>query len=245
MMQLALYRDLPFAMKGMLGNISSDLNTRPPVEATLYSLDTKNVYQMASGEDFTLMEDTDKNFSFIHVEGCHDVTYNQNMEKPSEEEKDDYAVAVRASFRIIDRYLQEMKRLGVYDDATIIITGDHSAPHHNAREVREVRLTALFVKPAGSGDEPLKRSSAQVSHEDFWATIFRSEGMAFDAEKYGTPVFEVPETETRTRIHRWQSYQSSNGGNLDEWIYEITGAGNDFSNWKEVGFEHYDKVLMD
>ena len=211
-------------------------------ESPAYTLDMKEVNGLLTAAPLTLR--AGKRFSYIHLDGCHDVTYNENWETPDESQAGDRAVSVRASFRLIDRYLREMKRLGVYDDATIIITGDHSAAHHDGREVREVRLTAWFVKPSGSGEEPLKRSAAQVSQEDFWATIFRSEGLEFDPETYGTPVFEVPETETRRRIHRWQTYQPSSK-NLDEWVYEIIGPGNDFSNWKEIGHEYYDKFLMD
>lgn len=213
------------------------LTTDP--ESNAYSTDTKSVYETVSGRDFTL--NPGKTFSFIHIAGCHDVSYDENFETPTGEDAKNYAHSVRAGFRVIDRYLQEMKRLGVYDDATIVITGDHGSPISDKREVLESRLTALFVKPSGSGDAPLKRSSAQVSHEDFWATILKSEGLEF-AEDYGTSVFDVPEGTNRVRYHRWHTYLLES---LDEYVYEINGPGSDFRNWKEIAHEHYDKFLMD
>lgn len=241
-LRTALSCCMRFSLTDLHEVIAAGVEEPSVAEGSAYTTDMKELYELFTASDFTLQGN--KRFSYIHVDGCHDVTYNENWETPSEAEAGDRAVAVRASFRLIGRYLQEMKRLGVYDDATILITGDHSAAHHDGREVREVRLTALFVKPAGSGSGELQRSSAQVSQEDFWATIFRSEGIAFDEEAYGTPVFEVPEGQDRRRIHRWHTYQSK-AKSLDEYVYEIIGPGRDFSNWKEISHEHWDKFLMD
>ena len=242
MIRMALYRCFPVAAKGVIGNISSNANESIVLESqseNIYSLDMKKVYQTATAEDFTLS--AGKTFSFIHVMGCHSVDYDESFEKPSGDNAKNYAVSVRVSFKIIDRYLQEMKRLGVYDNATVIITGDHAAPVSDKTEVQGPRITALFVKPAGSGNEPLRLSSAQVSHEDLWATVFASEGLGY-AGDYGTSVFAVPEGEERVRQYCWHTYVKNS---LDEYIYEIRGSAKDFENWTEVNHRHYDKSLMD
>ena len=242
MIRMAFYRCLPFLLKGAAGNIGSEATAKIVLEAqseNAYTLDMKDVYETLTAEDFTLAEG--KTYSYIHITGCHGVTYNENFETPTESEAKNIATSVRASFRIIDRYLREMKRLGVYEDATILITGDHGAALNDTREVREPRLTALFAKPSGSGSEPLRISAAQVSHEDLWATVFRSEGLD-GAGDYGTSVFEVAEGTDRTRYHRWQTYMRRS---LDEYVYEVTGAGKTFSNWREASREHWDKFLMD
>lgn len=202
-----------------------------------YSIDLKSVYNEVAETDFTLK--SGKTFSFIHIEGCHGVKYNEKFETPTGSDKGNTATSVRVSFMIINRYIQEMKRLGVYDDATIIITGDHGSAISDSREVRESRLTALFAKPSGSDNSPLKISSAQVSHEDFWATIFKSEGL--DYSDYGTSVFDVEEGTDRVRYHRWHTYVT---GSLDEYVYEITGPGSKFANWKEVAHTHYDNKSL-
>ncbi len=239
---LSMYRCFPFLGKKLFGDMNSDLTSRLRGQMKAegnYSVDTKFVYDTVADADFTV--EAQKSFHFIHVTGCHDVKYNLDFGPASEQDKADMGVPVRYSFKMIDRYLREMKRLGVYDGATIVITGDHAAPHDVEREVCEPRLTALFVKPSGVGEGALKTSMAQVSHADLWATIFDSEGLPYD-ESYGTPVYDVPEDAVRTRINRWHTRGRTD---LDEYVYEITGAGNDFSNWKEVGHEHYKKNLLD
>ena len=56
-----------------------------------------------------------------------------------------------------------MKRLGVYDDATVVITGDHPWAVDDHVEPTQPRPTALFVKEAGAAEKPLRVSTAQVS----------------------------------------------------------------------------------
>ena len=134
-----------------------------------------------------------------------------------------------------------MKRLGVYDNATVVITGDHGNAKKDEGNIEGPTMTALFVKPSGSKNEPLKTSMAQVCQSDLWATVFGSEGIT-SKKNYGTSVFDVPENLNRTRYYRWQTYL---GGSLDEYVYEINGPAKDFSNWKEIDHVHYDKFLMD
>lgn len=241
MIQMAFYRCLPFVMKGVVGNISSAANALITLESSenAYSLDLKNTYNAVTANDFTFAGD--KMFSFIHVEGCHSVAYNEKWEQPTGKETSDYAIPVRTSFMIINRCLQEMKRLGVYEDATIIITGDHGNPVSDSRKLEGARRTALFVKPSGNEDSPLRLSRAQVSHEELWGTIFRSEKIDVGSE-YGCSVFDVSENEERVRRYRWHTYMS---GSLDEYIYEIKGDSSQFRNWSETGHKHYDKFLMD
>ena len=113
-------------------------------------------------------------------------------------------------------------------------------PVKDYTEVDGPRLTALFVKKSGDGgDTPLKISAAQVSHEDIWGTIVKSEGIAAD---YGDSVFDIAEGENRERRYVWQTYMASS---LDQYVYRITGAAKDFSNWEQESHVHYDKCLTD
>lgn len=242
MIRMALYRCLPFAAKGIVGGVGSDTNKNIVLSSRsndAYSLDMKNVYDKMCAADFDVSGE--KKFSFIHVTGCHSVDYGEDFGEPTDDEKHDPAVSVRVSFKIIDRYLSEMKRLGVYDDATIIITGDHAAAISDRKALDGPRLTALFVKRAGVGSGSLRFSSAQTSHEDLWATIFESEGLD-DADVPGVPVFDIPERENRTRRYVWHTYQK---GSLDEYVYDIGGPGGEWKSWRLVGYEHYDKTLTD
>ena len=127
-----------------------------------------------------------------------------------------------------------MKRLGIYKDATIIITGDHADPKYDYGEIQNAKLTALFVKPSGSGSnngtgEKLNVSSAQVSHENLWGTIFKSEGISVSGFK--PSVFDVKENENQTRKYLWD-YHDHAYTKYWRCNYTINGSARNLSNWK-------------
>ena len=135
-----------------------------------------------------------------------------------------------------------MKKLGVYDDATIIITGDHSnisnesgATDGNYSYLEHERMTALFIKRSGDtlGNPLTNTCDNQVSHEDLWKTIFASEGLTdYDSSISGCVAWNQTQTNSRTRhyyFHRWNDLLHSR---YTELYYDISGKASDFKNWK-------------
>lgn len=244
MIRMALYRCLPMVMKDMVGDLNSSIfNNYIQYEADHpeYSSDMKNIFDTVTGTDF---ETVDNNvFTFLHFSGCHGVDYDAEWGDVDPSESTDITISVKNSFKIIGRYLEEMKRLGVYDDATIIITGDHAAALHDGVLIGETalktRVTALFVKPAGAPAEELKYSSAQVSQDNLWATIMKSAGIENDLD-LGRSVFEVPENETATRRYVWHKY---NVTSYTECLYEIIGSARNPQNWRLVSETDMKKSL--
>lgn len=242
MIKMALYRTFPLLFKNTLGNMDSSTCNRlvqvfDENGNILYSSDNKDVFDVVSKSEFKTQE---KNvFSFIHVQGCHDMKYDDNWKIGTENKT--FETSVSNSFKIVDCYLKAMKDAGVYEDATIIITGDHSNPFNDLEKVNEPRLTALFVKPAGAYDGELKTSKAQTSHDNIWATIMKSENIVCE-EDFGKSVFEINENENQTRRFIWHTYISP----LDEYVYEITGLARNFENWKLMKHERFeDRKIYD
>ncbi len=240
MIQMSLYRCFPLFFKHYLGNINSaTCNDFVLCEGengySQYDADLKDVYTDISNNGLHTTQD--KKFSFIHLEGCHDVKYDENWNKLKK--GGDIMLALKGSFQIINEYLKEMKRLGVYKDATIVITGDHASPEGNANGVGVPSLTALYVKKSGEFTGALKHNSAPVTHEEVWATIMESEGIA--STLTNRTLFEVPEDEQRVREYFWHNYSSP----LEEQIYKITGSAKQHTNWKLESVKYYDKFIMD
>ena len=236
MIKMALYRTFPLLFKNALGNMDSGSCNSHVQEYDSngnkqYSSDNRDVFDLVSTASFTSQ---DKNmFSYIYLQGCHDIKYDDNWNTGTENKT--WETSVSNSFKIVDKFLKAMKSAGVYDDATIIITGDHSQPFNDLKEVNESRLTALFVKPSGVGDGELQKSKAQTSHDNIWATIMKSENIVCD-EGLGKSVFEIDENENQTRRFIWHTYISP----LDEYVYEIKGLARDFENWKLVEHNHFE-----
>jgi phosphoglycerol transferase MdoB-like AlkP superfamily enzyme len=147
--------------------------------------------------------------------------------------------SLKSSFKVINEYLKEMKRLGVYKDATIVITGDHASPEDKVVNVTDPYLTALYVKESGKSVGTLKTSKAQVSHDDLWPTIFKSENLpnAFG----GVSMFELNQNDNRQRQYFRHNFSSP----MVEQIYSINGEGSSIANWKLESTKEYNKFIMD
>lgn len=246
MIRLSLYRSLPAALRFTVGDIRTTTFDKYALfdesEYDVYDTDMKKVYSGVDGE-FTF-RDAEKGYSLIHMAGCHlPNQYDEHFNPVSEEEKNSPVVAMKQSFKIISAYINQMKRMGVYEDATIVILGDHASIGSDSKDPYYPHVTGLMVKPAGATGEGIVRSDAPITVEDVFATILKAAG-APEAEDYGRTVFEIPEDEVRTRRYCFQrrDFQTDN----DEQItYEITGSGHDLANWKIVDRHFIGKSIYD
>ncbi len=181
-------------------------------------------------------------FTFIHLRGCHSpATINENCEVFSTEGTNIYSDIIKQTagmFKLITEYTDELKDKGLYEDATIIITGDHGALYNDKEEYTTGIRTALLVKESGKEDTPLMTSKAQVSQDNFHASIIKSAGIKTSTD-YGRAYWEVPENETVTRIHYFQTWGRANDQNV---TYKITGPAANFSNWEIISREDIGKL---
>ena len=241
---MAAYRSMPLVLQQNITALQSDscdkfITFTDASGNNKFTTDNKNIWNNINNNTVDLT--TNKNFSFIHMAGCHGVNYDENFNKVSRKNSKDMNLSVKNSFKIIQKYLKKLKDNNLYESSTIIITGDHSAPENDSKNISSPALTALFVKPAGVSSGDLEISNAQVSQGNIWATIMKSEGLS-TALELGKSVFDIPENENQTRTHKWQTYVS---GSLDEYTYSITASGKNFENWELVNTKHYNKHLMD
>ena len=168
-------------------------------------------------------------FTFIHLYGCHD-TANSTTKN------------LTVTFELIYYYLDQMKEMGLYEDATIVITGDHAAALSDSKMIGSAnkyddgtRVTAMLFKKSGDSGTPLATSSAQISQDELWDTIFESEGL-LDL-KSGESFFDIPEGVDRERRYFFEMYRNSkNNGNKYNKVYEykIVGNANVGESWKIV-----------
>ncbi|MBQ5363170.1 MAG: hypothetical protein IIU63_07465 [Clostridia bacterium] len=250
MIRLSLYRYLPFCAQGLVGNISTptfDKYVEYDMTYDIFSTDMKKTYGVLTEDEFTLRE-SDKGYSFIHVDGCHkstiyDSDFNELPENDPQGLRNSTVNVMTQSFKVISRYIAEMKRLGVYEDATIIITGDHASIGSDTKMPSYAYVTALFVKPAGVSTGKTVNNYAQLDVDNVLATIKEACGIATDIPT----VFEVSESEEQVRTHLFQrAYKNEAGKTVYENIeYEIRGNGKDFSNWVIVSRTELGKSIYD
>lgn len=203
-------------------------------------IDVKDRYTISDYSDAEVYDDFSKKglrtqseegtFTFLHLRGCHSpFTLDENCE-PMDEPINEYQYMlpqVTGMFKFISEYLQELKDLGLYEDATIIITGDHATLYSDTEPYTSPKLTGLLVKESGQSGTPLKTNSAQVSQDNFLATIVKSAGITPSVD-YGKAYSEVEEGETVVRTHYFDTLHKNPN---EHYVYTITGSGSDFNNW--------------
>ena len=90
--------------------------------------------------------------------------------------------------KIVATYLEKLKDLGLYDDATIIVTSDHG-DKENSMQVM------YFIKEAGARREEMAVSSAPITHHELLGTILKNIGV-----ETGLPsIYDFADGEKRER----------------------------------------------
>ena len=243
MIAFSLYRYFPFFLKGTVDHIGSDTFDRlvrfeGASDEEKYTTDNKKVYEELTSKDFTLTEESGR-FTFLHIDGCHGPsTYGADFSELEEQSWDTVGMMTQ-SFKIINRYISEMKRLGVYESSTVIITGDHAAAISDSKPVEDSRITAFLLKPSGSDCKGIKESRAQTCHGDIWRTVFASEKLRDYPPTRGENMLELDEDTVRERRY---IFHRIDGEQTEEIEYKITGSARDFSNWKIVSRRDIPKI---
>lgn len=132
-----------------------------------------------------LNADSDKPvFDFVHLNCAHDVSEELSMLYPPTAERGsfDSISNIRGEFEVLNYWFEEMKRLGVYDNSTIIITGDHARQIQYKEAIAEKLdsplLTGLLIKPAGAEHAPLLTDlETQMYNPFFSASVLEYAGL--------------------------------------------------------------------
>lgn len=170
-----------------------------------------------------------KNFKFYHFWGCHaPYTLTEKGERSNMETN--VVSQTKGTFEIIYKALDKMKEKGIYNDATIIITGDHGMIHDDSVPLdRAVRL-GMFYKPSGKYGFPLSYSDSPVSQDNVPPTILKEARL--DYANYGLSLDEVTNENTPKRYaYKTLTNEFSEYSMLK---YEILSPASDFDNWKVI-----------
>jgi hypothetical protein len=175
------------------------------------------------------LEGDQPRFSYIHLDGAHYPAMIDRNAKPVETDSVSLSEQARGAFVIAFDFIDELKRIGAYKDASIVITADHGRwlKTGDAQDMPQPRLTALFVKPAGVADEPLKHSAAPTEMANVRATLLADAGVE-DPDGHPT-VFEVDPASKTPRDFFYLRGNAREEALIDRW--QVEGDSRDWSNW--------------
>lgn len=241
LVKCSLYRDLPWVLKppfwfytDQVNNAALGGNAENPMDS-LWTMDDAKYYAMLEEQGLSATDGGQEGgFRLIHLAGTH-APFTLNRDVEVVEGGTDVVEQGLGSLHIVSEYLKELKELGVYDDATIVVTADHGE-WYLADEITQPTSPMLLVKPsteAGGSDEPLKSSSVPTGHIDLAATLLEAAGG--DASAYGgMSVFDVPDAE-RPRHYNATSVVGPEHEYTFIRQWEIIGDALDWENWRETG----------
>lgn len=230
MSKCSKYKMAPFIAKNFYWYSTSDI---------IDTMESSNVHLI---DNYSFYQDLDKNgiqivdrdhsgvFRFYHLDGAHSpCTMTADFEKVESTGRMQQA---EGSMRIVYKYIEQLKQLGVYDNATIIITADHGQnimldnPEGAAAEgFEQTSNPILFVKEKGQAQMNISR--APVSHQEFAATVLQA--ITGNKEGYGDTFAEIKDTEQKEREFIVRRHDD-----IPYQRYIIRGDVGEWSNWTLV-----------
>ena len=191
-----IYRYAPFALKPRFEVRSFVYNEMVTSAEPEYK--NSEFYNFLITEKLSIDDSLNNIFIVDHILGMHDpYEIDENANKL---DGDDLSASpevltsiTRGLHVILAEYFDQLKALGIYDDATIIVTADHG-DYFNAGGIQPI----LFVKQKGESHAEYQINSSPVSHEDFQGTIMTFIGE--DKTPFGTSIYDWKEGDRRERF---------------------------------------------
>lgn len=168
----------------------------------------------------------EKQFKLIHIQGSHG-PFRMDAEGnrlPGYETSP--VESTKGAFIYLKQYLNDMKKEGVYDKASIMILADHGDVFGG------ITNPTIMIKPKGMSGK-LKISDAPVSQREFAATMLDLADI--EGEELGKSMLKIKVGEKRERIY--YRYGVEKGYNLIEYV--IDDEGNDTKeNYHLTGYQY-------
>ena len=251
LLSCGLLRDLPWVFKPFFWFYTDDINQAMVGSAdsatynaasTTYVTDDAAFATKLHTYGLTATDDGENGaFRFIHLNGAHNpYTINENEETDENATREQQAIG---AMNIVRDYIRQLKELGLYDSATIVITADHGRySFYNTGDASqpylslpETSVPIMLVKPSESSTDAaaaLQISTVPVSNDDVMPTVVSCIG--------GLPVttgdVNLLATTDENRVRYFYQLSKDEAGEHGVVEYEIIGDANDFSNWRRTGW---------
>ena len=229
LLQLSAFRYTPTVLKPFFWADTNYYNT------DIYRENHSVAYQFNDAAYALRLQESEvsreKSFKLYHFYGSH-APYNLNADGTASDTATTALDQTKGSFVNLMKIFDRMKELGIYEDATIIITGDHGAAISDLKPLQKATRIGLFYKPAGSAGTPLQQSSGPVSVTNIPATIAKAVGA--DGSAYGLPLDEVAEDAEITRVYYKSVCDPETFRETKLCVYHVTGDAAVFDNWELV-----------
>ncbi|MCM1049371.1 MAG: hypothetical protein NC433_13205 [Clostridiales bacterium] len=167
---------------------------------------------------------TDKSSNYIiiqHLMGPHLYTTDINGNYKENSTLEETAMGCMV---IVEAYLNSLKELGVYDNATIIITADHGGPYDSQ--------VIFYIKEPGETHDVSPITNAPLSFNEFMPTLAKAAGL--DASTYGQTIYDFSQDELRERTI-WLRMYDENYPAVECYTGDKAGSENVYYGYTYIG----------
>ena len=245
LLRVALYKCMPYQFKFPFRYDMDYANTAAFKifnDPSLHFNDKDNAFAADLRGALTATDAYDRAFRFYHLYGPHiGADWDENLApRAAADAEEDYPAVLRGSFRNIEDYIQQLKDLGLYDSATIIVTADHGTnfgiPEGQPLERTTTACPLLMVKyPGADLSQPLQVNRAPLSQDEFIATVEQSLGVSPSGLGSGKTFKDFTEGEERERYYDFIAYHDRMAGEIAVREYLIDGDAGDIKNYHLTG----------
>ena len=176
----------------------------------------------------------ENNFKLYHFDGPH-APYTLKVDGTRSDTETSVEEQLMGCMNILYNAFDRMKELGIYDDATIIITGDHGMHQGDTKPVLAGTRTGIFYKPAKSSGTKLVWSSAQVCTDNIAPTILKAAGA--DYSLYGRALDDIGENEEVVRYYYKSATSKGSSNEITLYTYRVVGDASRIENWELISTE--------
>jgi arylsulfatase A-like enzyme len=218
---------MPFCLKSRFAYYSDDINDIVDNTDVWNTENDYPFYESLIKTGLSVSYDYDSAFRFYHMHGAHspynlssDIKYEKNGDKVSRDDQ------IKGCLKIVYEYIEQLKELGIYDSATIIITADHGKGNANTdTDVTSTSSPIIAVKSPDSQGGIMEISSVPVTQAELISTIAKEAGV--DNSRYGKTLEQVTPADNSERY-----YIEPYADQFQQWTkYIISGNVHDISNW--------------
>lgn len=189
--KLSAYRYVPYVVKPYFEVLTKDFHDVVTVKGSAMSVieDNSEFYEALCTNHYSAKDDYDSVFMVTHLFGSH-APYTTSALGTHVTEAT-VSETVCGLFKIMRAALDDLRQLGVYDSADIIIMADHGSWWGGDTQ------PLFMIKRSTVHQDIMTNNDAPISFSDFQATIL--ELFDLDNGNFGTSIFDWKEEDQRER----------------------------------------------
>lgn len=228
------YKNAPFLLKSLFWYSTNDIDKLTVSQNVFDTTNDVWFYQDLKKKELKVKDTCKKAYRFYHLWGAHvPCNMNDKMESVENGSRTEQAIG---DLKIVFEYIDQMKKLGVYDNATIIITADHGQntvlniknynEHYEDRKLQETSSPILFVKQPQQRQDKIRPCDYHVSHKEVVSSIADSAGVL---NIDGKNLQKIDENDNKVRY--FEFYRNPD---IPYTKYAIEGNAMDVDSWSIV-----------